>query len=100
LLAAVSDEARATRQLRNDALNAMQAVKSGGDDPRLLALQVEALLVLGMNAEAQAVIRQLWGSGYRDAALLAVLRHARIDYPVNAAFQQKLLAAIDTSAGQ
>jgi tetratricopeptide (TPR) repeat protein len=100
LLAAVSDEARATRQLCNDALNAMQAVKSGGDDPRLLALQVEALLVLGMNAEAQAVIRQLWGSGYRDAALLAVLRHARIDYPVNAAFQQKLLAAIDTSAGQ
>jgi eukaryotic-like serine/threonine-protein kinase len=100
LLAAVSDEARAPRQLRSDALNAMQAVKSGGDDPRLLALQVEALLALGMKAEAQGVIRQLWSIGYRDAALLAVLRPARIDYPVNAAFQQKLLAATDTNAHQ
>lgn len=100
LLAAMSDEAWATRQLRSDALNAIQAVKSGGDDPRLLALQVEALLALGMKAEAQAVIRQLWSSGYRDAALLAVLRRERIDYPVNAAFRQKLLAATDTSARQ
>ena len=100
LLAAVSDEARAPRQLRSDALNAMQAVKSGGGDPRLLALRVEALLALGMKAEAQPVIRQLWSSGYRDAALLAVLRRERIDYPVNAAFQQKLLAATDTSARQ
>ena len=100
LLAAVSDEARAPRQLRSDALNAMQAVKSGGDDPRLLALQVEALLVLGMKAEAQAVIRRLWGSGYRDAALLAVLRRERIDYPVNTAFQQKLLAATDINVRQ
>ena len=76
----------------------MQAVKSGGDDPRLLALQVEALLALGMKAEAQAVIRRLWGGGYRDAELLAVLRRERIDYPVNTAFQQKLLAATDTNA--
>ncbi|WP_027484714.1 toll/interleukin-1 receptor domain-containing protein [Rhodanobacter sp. OR87] len=100
LLAAVSDQARVARQLRNDALNAMRAVKSGGDDPRLLALQVEALLAQGRKAEAQAVIRQLWSSGYRDAVLLAVLRRERIDYPVNAAFQQKLLAATDTSAHQ
>ncbi|MBT2144665.1 MULTISPECIES: toll/interleukin-1 receptor domain-containing protein [unclassified Rhodanobacter] len=100
LLAAVSDEVRAPRQLRSDALNAMQAVKSGGDDPRLLALQVEALLALGMKAQAQAVTRRLWGSGYRDAALLAVLRRERIDYPVNTAFQQKLLAATDINARQ
>jgi len=100
LLAAVSDETQAAQQLRTDTLTTMQAVKSGGDDPRLLALRVEALLAQGMKAEAQPVIQQLWSSGYRDAALLAVLRHARIDYPVNAVFQQKLLTATDTSARQ
>ncbi|HJW05308.1 MAG TPA: TIR domain-containing protein [Rhodanobacter sp.] len=100
LLAAVTDDASAAQQLRDDALSAVKAVKSGGSDPRLLALQIEALLALGRKTEAQPVIRQLWSSGYRDAALLAVLRRERIDYPVNAAFQQKLLAATDTSARQ
>ena len=93
LLAAVTEDVQAVQQLRNGAMHAMQAVKSGGGDPRLLALQVEALLTLGKKAEAQPVIRQLWNSGYRDAALIALLQRARIDYPVNAAFQQKLLAA-------
>ncbi|RCS30479.1 toll/interleukin-1 receptor domain-containing protein [Rhodanobacter denitrificans] len=98
LLAAVSDEAQLPQQLRNEALNTMQAVKSGHDDPRLLALQVDALLALDRKAEAQPLIRQLWNSGYRDAALLAVLRRERIDYPVNTVFRQKLLAAADTHA--
>jgi len=100
LLAAVSDGAPTAQQLRNDALTAMLVVKSGGGDPRLLALRVEALLALGRKTEAQAVIRQLWDSGYRDAALLAILRREHIDYPVNTAFQQKLLAATDINARQ
>jgi eukaryotic-like serine/threonine-protein kinase len=100
LLAAVSDKTQTAQQLRNDALTTTQAVKSGGDDPRLLALRVEALLALGRRTEAQAVIRQLWNSGYRDVALLAVLRREHIDYPVNTAFQQKLLAATDMNARQ
>ncbi|WP_108471090.1 toll/interleukin-1 receptor domain-containing protein [Rhodanobacter thiooxydans] len=100
LLAAVSDEAEVAQQLRNEAVNVMQVVKSGHGDPRLLALQVDALLALGRKAEAQPLIRQLWNSGYRDAALLAVLRREHIDYPVNMAFQQKLLAAADTNARQ
>jgi tetratricopeptide (TPR) repeat protein len=94
-LAAV-DDAPTARPRREDALRAMLAVKSGRGDPRLLALQVEALLTLGRATEAQPLVRQLWNSGYRDAALLQVLRRERIDYPVNAAFQQQLLA---TSGG-
>jgi eukaryotic-like serine/threonine-protein kinase len=93
LLAAVTGDAQTAQKLRNDALNAMQAVKSGSNDPRLLALQVEALLALERTADAQRVIQQLWNSGYRDAALLDVLQHQHIAYPVNPAFQQKLLAA-------
>ncbi|MHB1896568.1 MAG: TIR domain-containing protein [Metallibacterium sp.] len=93
LLAAVTPDASAARHLRADALQALQAQKNGRDDPRLLALQVEALLALGRQAEARPIIRQLWLGGYRDAALVAVLQRARIDYPVNAPFQQKLLAA-------
>lgn len=93
LLAAVTEDGQGAQHLRNGAINAMQTVKSGGGDPRLLALQVEALLALGRKAEAQPAIRQLWNSGYRDAALVTLLQRERIDYPVNAAFQQKLLAA-------
>ncbi len=91
-LAAVEDR-QAARPRREEALHAMLAVKSGRGDPRLLALQIEALLALGRTAEAQPLIRQLWSSGYRDVALLQVLQRERIDYPVNATFQQELLAA-------
>lgn len=98
-LAAV-DDAPAARPRREDALHAMQAVKSGRDDPRLLALQVETLLALDRTAEAQPVIRQLWNSGYRDAALLQILQRERIDYPVNATFQRELLAASGGNPGK
>jgi tetratricopeptide (TPR) repeat protein len=91
-LAAVEDMSIA-RPLRENALRAMQSVRSGRDDPRLLALQVEALLALDKTAEAQPLVRQLWRGGYRDAALLQVLQRKQIDFPVNAAFRQELLAA-------
>ncbi|OOG54461.1 toll/interleukin-1 receptor domain-containing protein [Rhodanobacter sp. C03] len=97
LLAAMTNDAQTARQLRNDALDAMKTVKSGRSDPRLLALQVEALLALGREAEAQPVIQRLWNSGYRDAELLTMLQHEQIAYPVNVAFQKKLLAATDSN---
>ncbi|WP_426700063.1 TIR domain-containing protein [Rhodanobacter sp. Col0626] len=97
-LAAVED-ASAARPRREDALRAMEAAKSGRDDPRLLALQVETLLALGKTAEAQTMIRRLWNSGYRDAALLQILQRERIHYPVNTAFQRELLAAFGGNAG-
>jgi len=97
LLASVTANAPSAVQLRNDALHTMQAMKSGAGDPRLLAMQVEALLALGRRAEAQSVIQQLWNSGYRDVAFVAVLQRAQIAYPINAYFQQKLLAATGRS---
>ncbi|UPG96044.1 toll/interleukin-1 receptor domain-containing protein [Luteibacter aegosomatissinici] len=69
------------------------AVTSARSDPRLIALQVEALLALGRHAEAEPLIRTLWSAGYRDLALVQQLRRARIDYPVNQAFQRELVAA-------
>ena len=86
-----SHDAPAAMQQRNEALKALQAPNSS--DPRLLALQVEALLAVGKQAEAQPAIQRLWHSGYREPALLAVLQRARIDYPVNTAFRERLHTA-------
>ncbi|MEP6898344.1 MAG: TIR domain-containing protein [Rhodanobacter sp.] len=93
LLLANLSAAGIAQTLRLDALHAMQAVASGAGDPRLLALQVEALLDMGQAAQAQPLIRQLWDGGYRDVALLAVLKRKQIAYPINTGAQQKLLAA-------
>ena len=93
LLASVTKDAPGAEQLRDEVLKVTQSVKTGSGDPRLRALQVEALLALGRKAEAQSVIQQLWDSGYRDLALIAVLQREHIDYPANAAFQQRLQAA-------
>ena len=96
LLAEASPDPRTALQLRRDALAALQGQSHGRNDPRLLALQVQALLALGDKAAARPLIRQLWGSGYRDAQLLATVLHAHMSYPPNAGFQKQLLA---TSAG-
>ncbi|MHA6205769.1 TIR domain-containing protein [Dyella soli] len=93
LLARISTDPNTARQLRRAMVAEAQAQPSGQGDPRLVALQVEALLALGARADAQPLIQQLWSSGYRDAGLLAVLNRERIAYPVNAAFQKQLLAA-------
>ncbi|WP_445144551.1 TIR domain-containing protein [Dyella sp. Tek66A03] len=97
LLAQVSANAEVSQRLLDEALRETQSAKKGNADPRLLALRVEVLLTLGRKAEAQPAIQQLWSSGYRDAALVGVLQREQVDYPINTAFQQKLLAA--SSAG-
>ena len=93
LLAGVTADRQDAQRRRDDALRAMQNVKTGGHDPRLLALQVEALTGGGRKDDAQPIIRQLWDSGYRDLALLEILRREGIDYPVNTKFQAQLQAA-------
>lgn len=93
LLADISTEPQAAQSLREVALKTMQAQKTSKGDPRLLALQVEALLALGRKEDVQPLIKQLWNSGYRDLALVNVLQRVRIDYPPNPDFQAKLLAA-------
>jgi hypothetical protein len=94
LLATLTDDAEVAQHLREDALTLVQGARSGNGDPRLLALQVEALLALGRKEEARPVLDQLWTNGYRDHALLALLQRENIDYPANPEFQQRLNAAI------
>jgi tetratricopeptide (TPR) repeat protein len=79
-LAAVTADTSVAQQQRTAALDETRSVKSGRRDPRLLALQVEALLSLGRAADAQPPLEQLRISGYRDPALLAMLRSQGIDY--------------------
>ena len=97
-LAAVATDPAAAGTLRNDALASLQSTRSGQGDPRLLALQAIGLLSLQRKAEAMPVVKALWASGYRDPALLQVLRREQIDYPQNTAFQRELLAATDGHA--
>jgi tetratricopeptide (TPR) repeat protein len=98
LLAATDKSQSAAMALRRAVFSTAVAQHSGRDDPRLLDLQVTALIGLNLVTEAQPLIKQLWGTGYRDAGFLAVLRREHVAYPVNMAFQQKLVSA--GSAGQ
>ncbi len=87
LLAAVSDDAGIATRLRDQVLATARAQTSGRDDPRLLALQVEALLGLGRKAEARALLPRLWSSGFRDPGLIALLRQHGLQGSVPAVAQ-------------
>ncbi len=93
LLAAVTDGPDAQR-LSESCLTAVNSVKSGADDPRLLALKVDALLGLGRKGEAQSVIARLRSSGYRDPAFVQELQDTQINYPPEALAEQRLQAAV------
>ena len=99
LLADAGSDAPAARQLREEAWKATQSAKGGKDDPRLLALEVEALLGLQKHAVARPLIERLWNAGYRDPALLAILRRARVDYPANPSFTTRIAQIMQTGAG-
>lgn len=93
-LAAATSDTDEARRLREAALATAATAKSGLSDPRLLALQVEALLGIGRNDETVPLIERLWKSGYRDTALLTILRSHRIDYPPGESLQRQPMAAI------
>ncbi|HTV83915.1 MAG TPA: toll/interleukin-1 receptor domain-containing protein [Dyella sp.] len=92
LLAATSTDTEAAKRWRQDMVALAQAQTSGRGDPRLLAMEAQALLALGDTAKAQPLVKQLWDSGYRDAQWLAVLQRGHLAYPINAAFRQRMLA--------
>ncbi|AIF45968.1 toll/interleukin-1 receptor domain-containing protein [Dyella japonica] len=94
LLAAASPGSAASHQSREAALKDLSSAISANNDPRLLALHVEALLSLDRRADADPIVRQLWASGYRDLELLAALKRNDIDYPSHAASEQRLHAAV------
>lgn len=97
LLATLSAKTATAAGLREAVLAAAQSQASGKDDPRLLALQVEASLALARNDQAQQLIPRLWRSGYRDTELLAILRRRNIAYPVNTAFARRLAASNESN---
>lgn len=78
LLATVADDPGMARKLREQILATARAQTSGRDDPRLLALQVEALLALDRKAEAAALLPKLWSTGFRDPRFIALLRRQGI----------------------
>lgn len=82
------------KTLRERCLDAIDAVKSGNNDPRLLALKARALLALRRESAAQPVIEKLNTSGYRDPAFVKVLRQAHIDYPRNVQVQKRIRATL------
>ena len=96
LLASVTPDAAAARNLRSQALQTLQAVKADRGDPRLVALQVEAMLALERKAEAEALLEPLRQSGYRDPALLAALQRAHVEYAVDATSSRKLMELLQT----
>jgi tetratricopeptide (TPR) repeat protein len=93
LLATVADEADAQR-LRETCIQAIATVNSGANDPRLVALKIDALIGLGRQDQAQDDIARLRKSGYRDPAFVEALRRARIDYPPDAPAQERVRAAV------
>jgi tetratricopeptide (TPR) repeat protein len=99
LLADATTDPTTAQTLREQALQLLQALETGKNDPRLLALQVYALLALDRRVDAQATIKFLWNSGYRDLELMGTLQRADIDYPPNPEFQARLLAASVRSSG-
>jgi tetratricopeptide (TPR) repeat protein len=99
LLATVQGDSDARTQ-REDCLGAIDSVTSGTDDPRLLALKVDALLGLGRKFEAQPLIDKLRAGGYRDPAFVQALQRAHIDYPPNTQIQEQIQIALSTSGNR
>ena len=98
-LASTTADPHAAVELRARALATLQAVKADHHiSPRLLALQVEALLASGSRTDAQPLVKRLWAEGYRDAAFVDALEREHIDYPSNPAFAARLVAATKQAA--
>jgi len=86
--------ADAAKSLRSEALSAINQVTSGRDDPRLRALEVEAMLGLGQREQVKPLIAQLRQAGYRDKGLLILLQHEDADEPPDTAIQKHLQASL------
>ena len=83
LLATVSADADTATKLREQALQTIQAQLSGRADPRLRALQVEALFGLGRRADATPIWQALWHEGFHDLGFIALLKSAGLVPPAS-----------------
>lgn len=90
LAARLHGDAKHARALREQALQTINTQATGTNDPRLLALQVETLLVLGQRKRAVSLLPTLWNTGYRDPAFVALLARENIDPALPAGIATKL----------
>ena len=97
LLASVMADPKSAQSLREQSLQAIQATKVNQDDPRLLALEVHALLTLDRTVDARPLIERLWHEGYCDPGFVALLKRNRIAYPMNVPFAQKIATVMKTA---
>jgi eukaryotic-like serine/threonine-protein kinase len=100
LLVADLGNSQTALQLRDAALQSVRSVTSGRDDPRLQALQVEALLALGRKAQTSALLKTLRSGGYRDPALLDVLQREHVEYPANIEFARRIAVIMQGDAAR
>ncbi|MEO5963306.1 MAG: toll/interleukin-1 receptor domain-containing protein [Thermomonas sp.] len=77
--ASLDSNAGRARTLREKALQTIASQTSGQNDPRLLALKIEALLGLGQRQQALALLPGIWKTGYRDPAFVALLASKNLD---------------------
>ena len=81
LLASVTDVSSQASMLREQVLHVATTQASGRDDPRLLALNIEALLALDRKPEAMMILPALWKTGYRDLSFITLLKREKIATP-------------------
>jgi len=78
----------------------LQPALRAGDDPNFLAAYTEALLRLDQTEATQPIIAKLNAMGYRTPDFVVLLASKRVDYPVNAAFQQRLAQIMQGDAAR
>ncbi|HLI18075.1 MAG TPA: TIR domain-containing protein [Rhodanobacteraceae bacterium] len=78
----------------------LQPALRAGDDPNFLAAYTETLLRLDQTEAARPIIAKLNAMGYRTPDFVALLASKRIDYPANAAFQQRLAQIMQGDAAR
>lgn len=71
LLASVADDRANASDLLDRVLQTAGAQASGRSDPRLVTLQIDALLALGRVDKAKAMLPAVWRSGFRERLFVA-----------------------------
>src|SRR5690348_5236724 len=82
------------------ARNLLQPALHASNDPNFLAAYAEALLRLDQTDPARPIIAKLNAVGYRTPDFVVLLTSKHVDYPVNAAFQQRLAQTMQGDAAR
>lgn len=91
-IAAQQDDPADAQRDWTQARNLLQPAVRAGNDPTFLAVYVEALLRLDQTDAAKPIIANLNGMGFRTPDFVALLAANHLDYPLNVAFRQRIVA--------